>query len=161
MNEQAQKILLDLIQKATSGIDSAVAFSQAQIPDVVAQMLMWKFTVSLMNTAISLVVLAATYFICLRLYRPVTKHIRNRELERINTALRLKWDAGEINCNQFYELRLDVTSTGNHPVFLAASVWTGVIGVFTSIALLDLDWLKIWLAPKFYLVEYAANLIKG
>lgn len=41
MNEQAQKILEDLLKKASNGIDSAVSFSQAQIPDVIQQLLMW------------------------------------------------------------------------------------------------------------------------
>lgn len=33
---------------------------------------------------------------------------------------------------------------------------TPIIGVFNS-----LDWLKIWIAPKIYLIEYAANLMKA
>jgi hypothetical protein len=44
MNEQANKILVELLQKAANGIDAAVSFSQAQIPEVVHQLLVWKFT---------------------------------------------------------------------------------------------------------------------
>lgn len=39
MNEQANKILVELLQKAANGIDAAVSFSQAQIPEVVHQLL--------------------------------------------------------------------------------------------------------------------------
>ncbi|HBZ2406954.1 TPA: hypothetical protein OUF85_003545 [Klebsiella pneumoniae] len=42
MNEQANKILVDLLQKASDGIDAAVSFSQAQIPDVINQLMTWK-----------------------------------------------------------------------------------------------------------------------
>ncbi|XRP56942.1 hypothetical protein AAG927_017115 [Enterobacter hormaechei] len=55
MNEQANKILVELLQKATNGIDAAVSFSQAQIPDVIHQLLVWEFTKSL---AVTLVLLA-------------------------------------------------------------------------------------------------------
>lgn len=41
MNEQANKILVDLLQKASNGIDAAVSFSQAQVPDVIHQLLVW------------------------------------------------------------------------------------------------------------------------
>ncbi|EJH8570517.1 hypothetical protein MU083_001490 [Escherichia coli] len=33
MEEQANKILVELLQKASNGIDAAVSFSQAQIAD--------------------------------------------------------------------------------------------------------------------------------
>lgn len=35
MNEQANKILFNLLQKASDGIDAAVSFSQAQVPDII------------------------------------------------------------------------------------------------------------------------------
>lgn len=37
-----------------------------------------------------------------------------------------------------------------------------VVGFFTAacIACTELDWLKIWIAPKLYLVEYAAAMVK-
>lgn len=50
MNEQANKILIDLLQKAANGIDAAVSFSQAQIPDVIHQLLLWNFVHSLLMT---------------------------------------------------------------------------------------------------------------
>ncbi|HHQ5760406.1 TPA: hypothetical protein ACSRHF_000880 [Klebsiella variicola subsp. variicola] len=42
MNEQANKILINLLQKASDGIGAAVSFSQAQIPDVISQLMTWK-----------------------------------------------------------------------------------------------------------------------
>ncbi|MBJ8812670.1 hypothetical protein, partial [Citrobacter koseri] len=54
MNEQANKILIELLQKAANGIDAAVSFSQAQIPDVVHQLLVWNMTHSLIMTLIAI-----------------------------------------------------------------------------------------------------------
>ncbi|HBY9737808.1 TPA: hypothetical protein MJA81_23810 [Klebsiella pneumoniae] len=42
MNEQANKILIDLLQRAASGVDAAVSFSQAQVPDIIRQLMVWK-----------------------------------------------------------------------------------------------------------------------
>lgn len=42
MNEQANKILVDLLQKASNGIDTAVSFSQAQLPDIIQQLMVWR-----------------------------------------------------------------------------------------------------------------------
>lgn len=41
-------------------------------------------------------------------------------------------------------------------------VFTGLIGFLISVPILtnDLEWLQIWLAPKVYLIEYAAHLAK-
>ena len=49
MQEEANKILVDLLKKASDGIDSAIAFSQAQIPDVVHQLLVWNMVDSLIT----------------------------------------------------------------------------------------------------------------
>ncbi|MEQ9723982.1 hypothetical protein ABQG65_22910 [Yersinia alsatica] len=42
MSEQTNKIISDLLLKASNGIDSAVTFSQAQMPDVIEQLMRWK-----------------------------------------------------------------------------------------------------------------------
>ena len=33
--------------------------------------------------------------------------------------------------------------------------------LFASLALMNLTWLKIWIAPKIWLIEYTATLVKG
>jgi len=35
-----------------------------------------------------------------------------------------------------------------------------LILIISSIFLLNLEWLKIWIAPKVWLIEYAADLVK-
>ena len=41
MNEQLQKALVELIGKASNGIDASVSFLSAEIPDVIHQLLLW------------------------------------------------------------------------------------------------------------------------
>lgn len=121
MNEQAQKILVDLLQKASNGIDSAVSFSQAQIPDVIQQLLMWNAVSSAgIQIICALAIAACIYLMC------------------------FAWNKGD-----------------DADVVLAALVFTGIGSIVCIVIIFNnFDWLKIWLAPKLYLIEYAASLVK-
>lgn len=127
MNEEAQKILVDLLQKASNGIDSAVSFSQSQIPDVVHQLLVWNFTLSILLTILGSILFCAAQYASWLIFK----------------KLRKDW-AGD----EFFE----------HP----EAMIIGMIYIFTfsPLAWIGLDWIKIWLAPKLYLIEYAASLVK-
>ncbi|WYC18321.1 hypothetical protein [Citrobacter phage vB_CfrS_K1M] len=121
MNEQAQKILVDLLQKASNGIDSAVSFSQAQIPDVVQQLLMWHAVSSLIIQALCLVIIIFSV-----------------------TVIVITWNTGN-----------DADS-----VMLVTVIMSIITIIFIVVLFNYSDWLKIWLAPKLYLIEYAASLVK-
>ncbi|NDJ59432.1 hypothetical protein GWD52_21095 [Enterobacteriaceae bacterium 4M9] len=126
MSEQTDKVLAELIQKASDGIDAAVSFSQAQLPDVVYQLLLWNATASLMMQ-----VFCVVFF--------------------ITYAVGLRWAIPEAsNSSSRYEM---------------AAFFFVLIGAVSSPSLLfvfifNFDWLKIWLAPKLYLIEYAAQFLK-
>lgn len=127
MNEQANKILAELLQKASNGIDAAMSFSQAQIPDVIHQLLVWNFAVSIIFSLMGVVLFIAIQY-------GVWRGIK---------YLRKQWKGDD-----FIE----------HPeVILMAMIWTLTL---SPLAWIDLVWLKIWLAPKLYLIEYAASLVK-
>lgn len=121
MNEQAQKILVDLLQKASNGIDSAVSFSQAQIPDVIQQLLVWNAASSAgIQIICALAIAACIYLMC------------------------FAWNKGD-----------------DADVVLAALFFTGIGSIVCIVIIFNnFDWLKIWLAPKLYLIEYAASLVK-
>ena len=127
MNEQANKILADLLQKASNGIDAAVSFSQAQIPDVIHQLLVWNFAVSVIFSLLGAALFVAAQY-------GVWRGIK---------YLRKEW-AGDDYID--------------HPeVIFMAGLWCLTL---IPLAWVDLVWLKIWLAPKLYLIEYAAHLVK-
>lgn len=127
MNEQANKILADLLQKASNGIDAAVSFSQAQIPDVVHQLLVWNFAASIIFSLLGIALFVAAQY----------------AVWRIVKYLRKQWERDGLI---------------DHPEVIPM-----VLAWFLTLAPLawvDLVWLKIWLAPKLYLIEYAASLMK-
>lgn len=121
MNEEAQKILVDLLKKAANGIDSAVAFSQQQIPDVVNQLLVWNAVSSSLIQALCLVIIIGCVIICIQAWR---------KMDDID---------GMMIITMF--------------CFTISAILTVVFFHY-------FDWLKIWLAPKLYLIEYAASLVK-
>ncbi|QLR51848.1 hypothetical protein HV344_06765 [Citrobacter freundii] len=128
MNEQANKILADLLQKASNGIDSAVSFSQAQIPDVVHQLLLWNAASSALFQAFILVFLSFYAWSSVK----AIKNVANGHLD----------DAGDTIC-------------------ILWAIFGGVAGLILFICFwFNFDWLKIWIAPKLYLIEYAASLVK-
>lgn len=126
MNEQANKILVELLQKAANGIDAAVSFSQAQIPDVVHQLLVWNFVSSILFQIFIISAVAGYAFGAYKFAR--------------------------------------ISNSINEGFLIVGAICFLVGGGFAiglSIAFFKyFDWLKIWLAPKLYLIEYAASLIK-
>ncbi|EBO4170085.1 hypothetical protein DKN16_18370 [Salmonella enterica] len=135
MEEQANKILVELLQKAVGGIDAAVSFSQAQIPDIVHQLLVWNLVSSLLLQLLGVVMVAGAFF---ALSHAMRCRRRGDEWTRFMP--------GSSSTSIAYDLCF--------PAFIVSSA----IGVV--IAICSFDWLKIWLAPKLYLLEYAASLIK-
>lgn len=146
MNEQANKILADLLQKASDGIDAAVSFSHAQIPDVVHQLLLWNAVSSIIWQFLALV-------ISLVISTWIYKGLKQRG-ERVESG---GWrGCSYVGKSIFYDNDGDLSGVG----FLAC-----MSGGFMLICCLvtfigNFDWLKIWLAPKLYLIEYAARLVK-
>lgn len=69
MQEEANKILVDLLKKASDGIDSAIAFSQAQIPDVVHQLLVWNMVDSLIKTLIAISTIPLVFWFMKKQYQ--------------------------------------------------------------------------------------------
>lgn len=141
MDDKANKILVELLQKASDGIDSAVAFSQAQIPDVVHQLLVWNFVSSMLAMVIGLVLFCGMPLICRSI------------LVRYGKA-KVKDETWVIDQS------FDYTKSMSFPAFMVLFFCAGIFIISCLVVINSMDWLKIWLAPKLYLLEYAASLIK-
>ncbi|EPM0362614.1 hypothetical protein ACYQSV_000308 [Klebsiella aerogenes] len=128
MNEQANKILVELMQRAVKGVDAAMSFSQAQIPDVVHQLLVWNFAVSLILSVLGVLLFFAAQFAAWKGFK----------------YLRREWQGD---------------GWVEHPEIMFITL--AYIATFCPLAWVSLDWLKIWLAPKIWLIEYTAELLKG
>lgn len=160
MEEQANKILVELLQKAVNGIDAAVSFSQAQIPDVINQLLLWKAVSSFISFAVGAVLIFAGPKLVIRFYRMA----KQAHMSALNNAQK-DYEQGKAWTR--YSPGSSVTSVSFDSLVGSGFAITLVTGIaFIAVAIVSLvlvtefDWLKIWLAPKLYLLEYAASLIK-
>ncbi|WP_288446456.1 hypothetical protein [uncultured Serratia sp.] len=145
MSEQANKVLAELLQKASDGIDAAVSFSQAQIPDVAHQLLVWNFTRSIV---LSLICIATIPFVVWFLKLQLVKKEIGEEIKYSEHCKKYQWN-------------LVYCSDGSPSPAIVILGFAMVLYVsFIGTILLNMTWLKILLAPKLYLLEYAASLIK-
>lgn len=144
MNEQANKVLAELLKKASDGIDAAVSFSQAQIPDVVHQLLLWNFTRSIVLSILCLISI------------PFTAWFLKKQFTRKKIGEFVKY--GEKK--ERYQWTLVFDSEGDaSPAMFVLALFVLLYASFVGSVLLNMTWLKIWLAPKLYLIEYAASLV--
>jgi hypothetical protein len=124
MNEQLQAAVTELINRSLVGIDKAVDFLNAEMPDVVRQLMAWHFTVSLVQF------LAGA------------------------TGLVFIWVGFKV-----FLVKTKGKNTIDDLVFVT-TIPSGLSILPVVLMFTSLDWLKITIAPKIWLIEYAASLAK-
>lgn len=120
MNEQLQEQLTKLITKSLDTADKAGTWLEAEIPEVIQQLLLWKFWESITHCLIPV------FFL----------------------SLYLGW------LIKYRELVFGELEGG-----LVGAIGFMLLVLFPSV-MFNLDWLQIKLAPKVYLIEYMADLVK-
>lgn len=131
-----ENALVTLIEKVTSGVD----FLVSEIPDVVHQLLMWNMVESLI------------WFIGMWLGFVIIAVSASMNAKRIY----LKW-SGIKKENGDNSAWCDEPGDffGTVIPYVCLFVW-----FLSCVRLCNFTWLKIWLAPKVWLIEYAAELVK-
>tara|TARA_R110000772_G_scaffold61076_1_gene137672 strand:+ start:548 stop:946 length:399 start_codon:yes stop_codon:yes gene_type:complete len=130
--ENLDEALALLITKALEGVDTSVGFLQAELPDVVTQLLMWHGVRSGVVAVLGLGLFIATWYWVFRLFAKIEKQ-----------------DDGEWNRDLPPKVVIKAL------VFVSV----GVLGTTLSFDFINLTWLQIWIAPKVWLLEYAARMV--
>jgi hypothetical protein len=123
MNETIENAVQQLITRALDGVDTTVAFLDAELPEYITQLLLWYGIRS------GLMCIMWTIF----MFASVTFLVRS--------------------CRSDWETR-DMTFENGGQLMLSIAFF------FFSWLFWSLTWLKIWIAPKVWLLEYAGNLVK-
>lgn len=139
MNETLQIALAEIIMRATNATETAIEFMGEQLPDVVNQLLMWKFTMYFIQFLVGFFLIIVALWIVKKMVTMPEKltdeyHTRYKE-------------------NFFYDKDGYCT-----PTIIPGALFTAISAVL-GICSLNLTWLQIWIAPKIYLIEYAASLV--
>ena len=83
MNEQLQKALVELIGKASNGIDASVSFLSAEIPEVIHQLLVWYAAKSAILTISGILVCVGWFF----MEKAILRKLRSEEVEFFEIAM--------------------------------------------------------------------------
>lgn len=135
MNDQLEKALIVLIDKAVVGLDESVDFLSAEIPATIGQLLMWYGVSSLVYALIGLGMLYLSYLAA------------------------KKPKEGKKNWMWDYNERKEVHEFSDLAPFGILLVLPAVIGLSGAVTHF-MEALKIWIAPNVWLMEYAATLSK-
>lgn len=145
MKDKLQEALVDVIESATEGVKDGVSFLSTELPDAISQLLMWEMTASLIRMLIGLLIFAAL----------------------IATAIKIapKCGRGDKTGHEYrwlgrYEPTLTHDDSGEVSLTAILMIVPTALILMVSVILMNLTWLKIWIAPKVYLIEYAATLVK-
>ena len=130
MNDQLQQAVAALIDKSLKAFESGADFMAAQLPDVVQQLLMWHMALSAAK-AVGAVVFAAV-LIAADIYAFKKFHSYRKETHD-TAAIPIGW--GLAGC------------------IVRVPAWVAAVSLW------NLTWLQIWVAPKIFLIEYAAKMV--
>jgi len=132
MEEQLQQALASILNKTVTGVEAGVAFLSAEVPEVIQQLLYWKLA-----QAALVMVLAAAFLI--------TFYRKGKVIMAAEKGSFWQESYGG--------------ATG--PAVMFWMVGT-VLGAFSTVGFIASAFrvLQILVAPKIYLIEYAASLVK-
>jgi len=131
MNKEVLEQLLPVLKVTKEGLLRSVDVIQSEAPQVAEQLLRWKFTLSLAWFGTGLVMLVAMLVCSVVLWKIATRNKKEWEQS--------KEDGGVAVMSMINFIALFIPS---------------------AMMLSHLEWIKILIAPKLYLMEYIAHLIK-
>jgi len=142
MNEELQKALGELLSKANNGIDAAGDFLAVELPDVIQQLLMWHGMYSFIMFIVGFLLLT-------------TMPITLKSCLRVKDRAKSDYDNGE----PWTRYDSSGTSTTSHLYDFIFIIYALLpIQIIIGLQCINLEWLQIYLAPKVWLLEYAAKL---
>lgn len=140
MNDQLQAALADILTKTTTAVEAGVDFLQAELPDVIQQLLAWKLAYSVATILVGTVALLLVGW-SFRFYKK-------------------EWLLDSEGRRHRYKTTIVFDSDGDvHPGIIGL-IGAQIFGTVVFFAGLNFTWLQILIAPKIYLIEYAASLAK-
>lgn len=128
MNENLQNALVEILNKAISGIDTSVAFMQAELPDVIHELLLWYGVKGLIMCLAGVILLVAMIKVDMFAFKKMSN---SGDLEAFEVVI-------------FYGCMGSIAR----------------LAYLIPFGMMNLEWLQIWIAPKIWLMEYAAELVK-
>ena len=144
MNEQLETQLVEILQSVSTSVGDAKEFMIAELPDVVQQVLSWYTVLSIVENIIAIILLVLIgYMIRNMLVKP-------KSMSTANVIQRLSFMK-----DNYAENGIDYSP--------GVLLWAAAAVIMFAVAMskLNIVFLKILIAPKLWLIEYAATLGKA
>lgn len=152
MNEQLQQALTAILNKTMSGVDAGVNFLSAEIPDVIHQLLMWEMAQAGIGLFLILLVFTASVFATKKGLKVLARYNEGTDLYLNNHGNDDEKRGKAIRAEADRKMPLAIIS------FIICAISSVLLVIVGTSSLMTL--VKIWIAPKIYLIEYAASLAK-
>lgn len=171
MNEQLQQAMAAFIKTMISTFNTASEFATDQLPEVIQQLLTWNFTHSLLMFFVGVVMLLSSVV----LFDKASKYVENKtnllhvQKQKASKAYESEepwtYRFGECEYNasvkypseEYKKIMNKKVEPGGVDVMRVSGCCIATLSFFTIFG--NLDWLKIMVAPKVWLIEYAANMV--
>lgn len=162
VKEKASDILLNMVNVTIQSMSDVVEFGKQQIPEVVHQLLLWKAVESFAGFALNIIFLIIGILLATRWGKRVGDTMATRREEAARQYEEgVDWTRYIPGSNQT-STAYDFVMGGSVLVrWLLVLIGSAFIIASLQATLESLDWLKILIAPKVYLIEYAASLVKA
>lgn len=137
MNEQTQAVITEILTKALKAVEQGAEFLEGEIPEVVEQLLIWHFVSS---------ILAAIFGVIL--FGSIIYFIRKQ----------VTWWNQDVDCE--YGGGKEKRYQSSIGPFIGVNLFLIFPISYSLSCIVDTAWIKIWIAPKLFLLEYAASIVK-
>ncbi len=167
MNEELQQAIVQAIESMTGVAQSAYTFGAQQMPEVIEQLLVWETT----RLSLLLVLFTSGFIVSLWGLKSVFFNPDIAKAKADAVAAKAAYDAGEPWTRLFegsectsgrYDRIVDNTGPIQKESDIGVLIFSTMGCVLFGLTTADvgLELVKITLAPKVWLIEYAAGLVK-
>lgn len=153
MNEQLQQALANVIEKATTGAEAATEFLVEQTPDVVYQLIMWYGVKYGLYFVLGLGLIFFGYKVWFKNDGTKTGRFAKEAYERGEEWTRFNGKSSGTVSSTEYDTAVSLPSN-------LLSKMMAVVLCIVGTCFINIQWLQILVAPKIWLIEYAATLVK-
>ena len=138
ISNELDKQLVEILRGVTETAGTTKDFVLAELPDVISQMLMWYGVYNFILFVIAVVIFISVGW--------VWKKYSGVGIPKEGSNKR-PWT-------------LTHNDRGEFDAHMVASLGLTIIPLVIASVNINLEWLKIWIAPKLWLIEYTAQLVR-
>ena len=142
MKEELQEKTITALTDILTSVTEAKDFVLAELPEVIHQILMWELCSSILDNVVAIVLPIILTVVLLKVWCKPKSGTSNRIWSYYEESDRYHFKDDDFCLTMF--------------------IISGVISIVTliiSLTAINTTFIKIWLAPKLFLIEYAAKLV--